>query len=291
MGKIISNRQIVEAPQPGPLRYGLFNAVSATRVMDARIIAAGGQFIVDHCGGEAVTYDQTCAVSPTKPFVEGSDIVGFDPFWTLFRKRCGTVGRTAQEMAQAARLGLVTGQQTLVESVLWDGDGLGTIFPTLTGNATTTIVTPGAPGAGTAIAALEEAFYDTYGYVGTIHVNTQAYAAAAYSQLVERQGGAGQLRTPLGSIWSFGSGYGVTGPLEVAPAAGFVWAFMTGAVTMWRSGILPQPDPFQTLDRVANQWDVVAEEVFGLTWDCPDIYAVQIPIAAPAVATAPAVPV
>lgn len=289
MGKIITNREIIAAPTVGALHYGLFTAAASVQQMTNRIVGSGLQFLVDHCEG-AGAYDQTCAVSPIKPFTEGSDIMGADPFWVIARKRCGSVGRSAEEMQAAVRQQLLTGAQTVVENVLWDGDGLGTIFPTLTGTAGAVTVVPSATGAGAAIAALEAAFYNEYGYTGTIHVNTAAYAAAAYSDLIVQQGGAGQLRTPLGSVWSFGAGYGVTGPAEVAPAAGFVWAFMTGATTIWRSGILPQPDPLQTFDRTFNQWDVLAEEVFAATWDCPAVFAVQVPIAAPAVATAPEVP-
>jgi len=288
MGKIITNRQLVPTPPTTPLHYGLFTAVASVQTMDTRLIAAGGQFFADHCG-DGQLYNQTCLVSPEKTFVEGSDLMPFDPFWTVARKRCGSVGRTAEEMRNAVRDQLLTSQQTLVEEGFWGGTVV-PVDPNLIGHPGTVIVTPSAPGAGAAIAALEEAFYGVYGYTGTIHINMRAYAAAAYSQLIVRQGGAGVLRTPIGSTWSFGAGYGITGPAGVAPAAGFVWAFMTGAVNMWRSGILPQPDPRQTLDRSLNQWDVVAEEVFGLTWDCPEVYAVQVPVAAPAVATAPAVP-
>lgn len=289
MGRIITNnRQLVAAPATTPVHYGLFTAVSSVQTMDARIIAAGGQFLVDHCDG-AQLYNQTCIDSPVKTFVEGSDTMPFDPFWVVARKRCGAVGRTAEEMQAAVRQQLLTDAQTRVEEGFWGGTVV-PVDPNLQGNAGTTVVTPSAPGAGAAIAALEEAFYSVYGYTGTIHVNMRAYAAAVYSGIVQSQGGAGQLRTQMGSIWSFGAGYGIAGPAGVAPAAGFVWAFMTGAVHMWRSGILPQPDPRQTLDRTLNQWDTVAEEVFGLTWDCPQVFAVQVPVAAPAVATAPAVP-
>lgn len=289
MGKLITNRQLITTPPTTPIHYGLFTAVNSVQTMDVRIIASGGQFFADHCG-DGQLYNQTCLESPTKTFVEGSDLMEFDPFWTVARKRCGSVGRSPEEMRTAVREQLVTSQQTLVEEGLWGGTVV-PVEPNLIGHPGTTVVTPGAPGFGTAIAALEEAFYSVYGYTGTIHVNMRAYAAAAYSQLIVRQGGAGVLRTPMGSAWSFGAGYGITGPAGVAPAAGFVWAFMTGAVNMWRSGILPQPDPRQTLDRTLNQWDVVAEEVFGLTWDCPEVFAVQVPIAAPATTTAPAVPV
>jgi hypothetical protein len=288
MGKIITNPQLIDAPPTTPLHYGLFTAVSSVQTMDRRLIASGGQFFADHCG-DGQLYNQTCLESPEKTFVEGSDIMDFDPFWTVARKRCGAVGRTAGEMLAAVRTQLLTSQQTLVEGGFWGGTVV-PVDPNLIGNAGTTVVTPAAPGFGAAIAALEEAFYSVYGYTGTIHVNMAAYGAAAYSQLIVRQGGAGVLRTPMGSAWSFGAGYGITGPAGVAPAAGFVWAFMTGAVHMWRSGVLPQPDPRQTLDRSLNQWDVIAEEIFGLTWDCPEVFAVQVPVAAPAVATAPAVP-
>lgn len=277
---------LVPTPPVSQLRYGLFTAASGPLTLDTRGIASGISFLSDHCG-EAQFYDQTCVTSPTKEFEEGSDLMEADPFWVVARKRCGTVGRTAEEMQAAVRQQLLTSEQGIVENTLWTGGPTDSVTPNLEA-AGATIVTPSAVGAGAAIAALEEAFYSVYGYVGTIHVNTQAYAAAAYADLVERSGP--RLQTPLGSIWSFGAGYDITGPAEVAPAAGFVWAFMTGQVTMWRTDILPQPPATQTLDRTLNQWDVVAERVYALTWDCPDIFAVQIPIAAPAVGTAPAVP-
>ena len=280
MGKIITNRQVIEAPPVAQRRYGVFDAARMA-TLDVRGIASGLQFNVDHCD-LANLYDQTCELNPTKEFIEGSDLMGADPYWIVARKRCGTVGRSAEDMLRAAREVLETSAQLRVEQAMWDSGALATVTPTLTG-AGATIVTPLAAGFGAAVAALEEAFYSVNGYIGTIHVNTAAYAAAAYAQLIERQGGAGQLKTPIGSVWSFGAGYGITGPADVAPAAGSVWLFMTSPVTIWRSGVLPQPDPRQTLDRTLNQWDTVAEEVFAHTWDCPEVFAVLAPIAAPAV--------
>jgi hypothetical protein len=288
MGKIITNRELIEAPAIAPLRYGLFTAARGA-TLTTRMIGSGLQFLSDHCGG-AELYDQTCEVSPTKEFTEGSDLMGADPYWIVARKRCGTVGRTGTEMLSAVRQQLISAEQTLVESVVWDGAGVAGATPTLTG-AGATVVTPGAPGAGAAIAALEEAFYDVSGYQGVIHINMRGYAAIRYAGLMDpAERVAGVYKTPMGTSLSIGSGYGITGPAGVAPAAGFVWAFMTSPITVWRSGILPQPDPRQTLDRTLNQWDVVAEEVFAHTWDCPDVFAVQVPIAAPATAATPAVP-
>lgn len=288
MGKIVTNnQQLITAPVTTPAHYGLFTAVSSVQTMDTRVLAAGGQFIVDHCGTAAL-YNQTCLSNPVKPFEEGSDVMPFDPFWVVARKRCGLLGRTAEEMLTAVREQLLTSEQELVEEGFWGGTVV-PVEPNLIGHAGTTVVTPAAPGAGAAIAALEEAFYSVYGYTGTIHVNQRATYALKYAGVLDRRE-AGVWKTPLNSVVSLGAGYGITGPAGVAPAAGFVWAFMTGAVTMWRTGIMPQPDPRQTADRTLNQWDVVAEEAFGLTWDCPDVFAVQVPVAAPATAATPAVP-
>jgi hypothetical protein len=284
MGKIIENRHVIDAPEPGPLRYGVFTAATL-REMDRRILAAGVQFNTDHCGG-AELYDQTCLVSPEKTAVEGSDLMGADPYWVVARKRCGTVGRTAEDMRRAINQQLRSAAQTVVEAAIWDGTG---IAPTLSG-AGATIVVPGAPGAGAAIAALEEAFYDVYGYQGLIHINSRAEGALRYSGLIDpAERTAGVYRTPMGTAVSMGAGYGITGPADAAPAAGFVWAFITGPLVIWQQEI-GQPDPRVTLDRAANQWDVVAERAYAHTWDCPDVFAVQVPIAAPATAATPAVP-
>lgn len=287
MGKIITNRQLIEPPPLQPRRYGLFTAATVVDMPD-RVIGAGLQFFADDCGDDTAPYDQTCVSNPVKPITLGSDLVGTDPFWLTTRKRCGTVGRTAQEFLASARAQLAASEQREVENVLWTG-GPGPLAGVLNLNAASaTTVIPSAVGAGAAISALENAFYSVNGYVGTIHINMQAEGALAYAGILERS--AGVLRTPVGSAVSLGAGYGITGPAAVAPAAGFVWAFMTGYTTVWRStdAQIPQPDPQRVMDRTLNQWDVVSERVYAAAWSCPEVFAAQIPIAAPAVGTAPA---
>lgn len=274
--------QLVDAPTVGPLRYGLFS-VANFQTLDTRGIAAGISFLTDHCGG-ALPYDANCATHPTKEFVEGADLLEAEPFWVYAKKHCGTVGRTAQEMDNAARQQLISGEQTVVEDIVWDGAGLANVGPALTTSGATVVV-PTAGGAGAAIAALEEAAYNVYGYAGVIHLDQRAYAALAYSNLLVRDGA--MWRTPLGTKLSFGAGYDVTGPDGVAPAAGFTWAFMTSDVTVWRSEIMV-PDVMATMDRTLNQWTATAERVYAVTWDCPETFAVQVPTAAPATVTAPA---
>lgn len=278
---------LVDAPPVTTLRYGIFNAARVTDVSGsedvARLWGAGYSFLTDHCGG-ANAYDDTCVSQPTKPFVEGSDLMNAAPFRVIAKKHCGTVGRTYQEMDAAVRQQLISGEQTVLESVIWNGDGLGTHTPTLVSSSATATI-PTADGAGAAIAALEALAYGAaYGYQGVIHINQRAYAALAYSNILHND--AGVWRTNLGTAVSFGAGYGITGPLEVPPADGFVWAFMTSQVDIRRTPIVTFPSD-GILDRVNNQWEAIAERAYAFTWDCPETFAVQVPVAAPAVATAP----
>lgn len=278
---------LIPAPPASPLRYGVFNVARITEVsgIDAgRLWGAGYSFLTDHCGG-ANAYDDTCASLPVKPFIEGSDLMTADPFRVIAKKHCGTVGRSAQEMEAAIRSQLLAGEQTVVENVIWNGDGLAAHTPTLTGSGAVATI-PTADGAGAAIAALENLAYGAGGinYQGVIHINQQAYAALAYSGILHREGNV--WKTTLGTSVSFGAGYGVTGPAGVAPAAGFVWAFMTAPLDVRRTSIIV-PDVMQTMDRINNQWEVLAERAYAFTWECPETFAVQVPIAAPAVATAP----
>lgn len=289
MAVITTNRELIEAPAPQRLRYGLFNAATMIEGMAPHVIGAGFQFASPDCG-VARLYASNCPPGDNveKTFDEGLDYVAADPFWVYSTRQCGTVGHTPAEFTESVRRRLLGGEQTQVEAALWGGT-TPAVAPALTDHLGTVVVVPGAVGAGAAIAALEESFYSAYGYMGTIHVNTRAYAAAAYSNLVEH-GDGGKLVTPLGSTWSFGAGYDITGPADVAPAAGFVWAFMTPYVVIHRSGIIAQDDPRAFLDRAANQYLGLAERVYAATWTCDVVHAVQIPIAAPAVGTAPAVP-
>lgn len=283
---IIANRHLVAASAPGPRRYGLFDAATVVDGMDPRYIAAGIQFPELDCGPALDEYDANCTTHPEKEFHEGLAYFGGDPYWLYSQQRCGTVGRTPAEVADGIRRVLTGGEQTAVEGIVWGGGANGT-GPALTTSTGVVTVTPAAPGATAALAALEASFYAAYGYTGTVHVNTAAYAAL--TDVVSRSGGAGVLTTELNSRMAYGAGYGVTGPGGVAPAAGFVWAFMTPAVTVRRSEVI-QPDVVATMDRSTNQYFALAERIYLHTWACDIVHAVQIPVAAPQAAVPPAVP-
>lgn len=267
----------VAAPQPGIARYGLFNAATVTDDLDARGIASGFQLPAEDCG-LVRAYDANCATHPVKEFDEGVAYEQGTPYWVYATSKCGTVGTTAAEAASRVRRRLASGEQRAVEAQFWGGTAVAS-EPNLTGAPGVTTVTPGAPGAGAAIAALEDAFYDDYGYQGTIHISMRAYGALDYAGMLN---GTGTYRTKMGSLWAIGAGYGITGPAGAAPDAGSVWAFMTPPVLIRRSAVI-QPDVTQTMDRLHNQWLALAERVYTHAWVCPVVYAVQVPLAAPGV--------
>lgn len=282
---LVPNRHLIPTPPSAERRYGIFDAATVLDSLPDRWAAAGVQFPELDCGGPVLEYDAECGTAPVKDFTEGTAYTGGDPYWLYSAYRCGTVGTTAQEAADRVRRRLAGGEQTAVEGVIWTG-GADTNDPALTTSGAT-VVTPVAAGAGTALAALEAAFYAVYGYRGVLHVNTAAHAAL--EPYVDRRGGAGVLTTELGTRVSYGAGYGITGPGGVAPAAGFVWAFITAPVTIWRGEVI-QPDVVATMNRLNNQWNALAERIYLHAWACDTVFAVQIPVAAPALVAAPDVP-
>lgn len=281
MAGILTNPEVIAAPGPGLARHGLFSAATVLDDLDAPGIASGFQVPAEDCG-LVRAYDANCATHPVKVFDEGQTYMEATPYWVYATRQCGSVGRTAAEMDASVRRRLAANEQRAVEDQFWGGTVVAS-DPNLIGTAGVVTVLPTAPGSGAAIASLEQAFYDVfggYGYAGTIHVNMSAYANLAYGQLIERRNA--QLVTPMGSVWSFGAGYGLNGPAGADPDPGNVWAFMTPPVLIRRSPVMV-PDVLATMDRVNNQWMALAERVYAHTWLCDHVFAVQVPIASPAV--------
>jgi hypothetical protein len=272
---------LVDAPSPGVLRYGLFNAANILPIPDhARV--GGVEFQPDACG-IARPYTAECPITnqDLKTFDDDTDTMPTAPFTVYASGVCAPVGRDAQEHARRVSAKLLGGEQTVVERALWNGAGVGAT-PNLTSNVGTVVAPSAATGFGARVAALEAAFYAVYGYQGTIHVNTAAEGAAAFGNMLIRPDTPdvpAHLVTPIGSVWSFGAGYDITGPAGVAPAAGSVWAFMTPVVTIWRSDI-SVPDPAMTFNRTTNEMFAVAERDYTQSWLCDTVFAIQLPLEA-----------
>jgi len=272
----------VDAPKAGQRRYGLFNAASILD-LPAHGSAGGVQYEPDTCG-IARLYTAECPITDQDPktLTDTSPTMTSTPFIAYASVLCAPVGRIGEEQSRRAVARLYAGEQTAVELALWNGGGVGAT-PALT-LASATIVPSALTTLGGRLSALEEAFYSAYGYQGTVHVNTAIVGAAAFGNLVVRADPQpevpGIMVTPLGSRWSLGAGYDITGPANVAPAAGSVWAFITPNITVWQSDVFA-PDPNQTFARTTNQRTAIAEREYAVGYDCPAVFAIQLPLEAP----------
>lgn len=286
MAAIIFGGVTVPEPPPGPQRYGLFNASTILDMPEhARI--GGVQFIPDSCG-IARLYSAACPITAQalKTLTDTQDLMTAAPFVAYGSVVCSPVGSNAEMQRQRAIKRLFAGEQTQAELALWNGGAVGAT-PALT-LAGATVVATAATQFGARLAALEEAFYSAHGYQGVVHVNTAAYGAAAFGDLIISPSSMPPsmpqiLTTPLGSLWSFGAGYDITGPANAAPAAGSVWAFMTGPMTIWRTpdGQINAPDPAMTMNRSTNQMVALAEREYVQSYHCPEVFAIQLPVEAP----------
>lgn len=284
-----------EVPDPGPLRYGLFNVAPPQVLLPAipedndradHAFAAGMFYDPKGCGtahpyasvcppsgGAAKTFDPNSAERQVMPFVVYATIV------------CGaTGGNTVQYLTDKTGDRLYSSEQFAVEAAFWAG-GFGNT-PFIIDNSTSVDVGGGLTFANIvdAVAALEAHAYGTvpYGYTAVLHARSSVAAYAGQAQLALTADTHGAvwgvpatdraLRTPLGSRWAFGGGYPGTGPGVagggLAPGAGntFIWA--TGNVELWRKDQWSPPDPDQVMDRQFNQYKLLAEREWLATYDC-----------------------
>lgn len=284
---------VSQRPQPGPLRYGLFN-VAPPQILqptpeDPNLPdhAYGGGLVYDPagCGNAHNTVIDCAAVNKTfDPNTPEVEVLPWNVYASL---QCGTYGYTPQYLEEKTNLRLLANEQEAVESAFWTGSSGNTPFLTDAVGATD------VGGGGTfanivdAVAALEAFAYLNYGYHATIHANSAVAAYASADNLV--WSGAEfaavwgtspsdpTLRTQLGTKWVFGGGYPGTGPAGAAPGAGKTYLWVTGNVQVWRQPTFT-PSLWETFDRNLNQWMVLSERGYLATYDCFHAYAlVNIP--------------
>lgn len=238
----------VLAPQPRGLRYGLFTVANGPLTLPDKGRGGGIKYDPESCG-HAHTYPVECpGESPAldKIFDEFPDTIVAEPFVVYGSLQCGSAGRTQAELAAAARRNLTSGEQSQAEAelaVLLDAGSVGL-------GAAVDVVD--------AVSRLEQWLYGIdsadYGHVGYLHASPEVAAYAAEASLIVDQGA--MKRTPFGSLWSIGGGY----------PEGTLYA--SGQVTVWRSADIFVPDLDQTLDRSTNQYYVVAEREYAVSFDC-----------------------
>jgi hypothetical protein len=289
---------VSQRPQPGPLRYGLFNVAPPQTLQptpdDPGLPdhAYGGGLVYDPVGcGTAFNYEINCDPPVAKTFSENTPEVEVLP-WNVYASLvCGTYGYTPAYLEEKVNTRLYANEQEAVENAFWTGSAGNTPFLTDPVGATD------VGGGGTfgnivdAVSALESFAYANYGYHATMHANSSVHAYAADSNLVWSAVEFGPvwgssstsdptLRTPLGTKWAFGGGYPGTGPAGVAPGTGETYIWITGNVAVWRQPTFT-PSLWETFDRNLNQWMVLSERGYLATYDCFHAYAlVDIPNAA-----------
>lgn len=293
-----------ERPNPGNLRYGLFNVAPPQTITasaedpNRADHAYGGGLLYDPIGcGTAHRYEIDCPPTATKTFDPNSPEIPVLPFAVYATLVCGPFGESVQYMTDKTGERLYCSEQHAAEAAFWLGDvGNSPFIADAAGPYGAPVDVSGGLSFATitdAVAALETHAYSTvpYGYNAVLHATpaVAAYAADAFL-LQTAQTGYGAvwgakpdepiLRTPLGSKWVFGGGYPGTGPAAAAPGAGHTFIWITGNVTVWRQPEWTAP-PREVMDYAHNQWRILTERGYLATFDCFHAYAkVAIPKAA-----------
>lgn len=282
-------------PQPGPLRYGLFNVAPPQTLLpsaeDPNLPehAYGGGLYYHQVGcGEAHNYAINCDTPVAKTFDAHTPERLVLPWNVYASLNCGTYGYTPDRLAAITGERLFANEQEAVEFAFWSGNFGNTPFLNDAVGATD------VGGGGTfasivdAVAALEGFAAATYGYHAVLHAETAVHAYAADHHLVSAATEFGNvwgapstdptLRTPLGTKWVFGGGYPGTGPADVAPGAGETYIWITGNVTVWRQPTF-MPSVWETMNREQNQFNVLTERGYLATYDCFHAFAkVDVPV-------------
>lgn len=238
---------VIAAPEPRGTRYGLLTAANGPLPLPDRAFGGGLLYEPVTCG-TARTFPIACDdTPPSKTFDLIADYVDVDPFVVYSAAVCGAAGTTSALMETRVRRWLEAGEQGAVEQQL--AVGLAAASPVgLTASDPDDLKS--------VVGELEQWLYGTVGYgqVGYLHAPIRYGAYAASFSVAVKDGTL--WRTPLGSIWVFGD-YPDDGTL-----------YVTGQVTVWRSGEITVPNVDQTFNRTTNQRYAVAEREYAVAWDC-----------------------
>lgn len=267
---------LVQAPEPGRRRYGLFQAASGPLDLPSLGGRGGGARYVSEACGLARPYPIGCTDGAVnvpeggKAADEGNPEVEAAPFIVLATIECGVAGYRASEFETQVQRRLEAGEQGAAELALWTGeDADGDDLDILNLQDTAEAVFPSENfDLDAVIGGLEDYAYHQqgYGYTAFIHAPVRVAAYAGAANLIDRDGPL--LRTPYGSIWVFGGGYPGTGAGGASTFPNGSYIHITGQVTVWRSPDVHVFPADQTLNRITNQRLLVAEREYAIGFDC-----------------------
>lgn len=207
---------------------------------------------------------------------------GVNPFVVMSWIDCSMVGTPYEQLRDRTQRAHVNNVQTRVEETFWTG-GAYTTYPHLAydgveitevagGNVVVlqtaaTIVTAGVYDVVEGVGLLEEAMGDCYSGTPILHMTQDVIAHLDYAHLIEVKNG--KIVTKNGSLVAAAPGYAGTSPAGATPTPGTTWIYATGSVKLWQSEInFTARDAREVLQRDINGTVLVAEQWFGLGWDC-----------------------
>lgn len=266
---------LIEKPTPSlPLRYGLFQAALGPLDLPVHGRNGGVRYVHSLCA-EGFGYEIECIgdqESKAAFFDLGLEVVTGLPFIVGATIQCGSVGFSEEEL-RAFTLDRLRGVEQAVVEEIFSTSTFGQSPGLVTGDGITTVT-----GAGDdiveVVSELERARYcgftgntAQYGVPGVLHAPIPAFNAMKQEHLIEFDGT--RWRTPIGTVVSTGC-YANNDPAGVAAADGVFWLYLTGQTTVWRTpDSAVQIAPVEgSLDRTTNQYLVMAEREYVVTYEC-----------------------
>lgn len=260
-----------------PLRYGLFQAALGPFDLPEHARGGGLQYITGNCG-EGFGYEIECLPDQNDKSAawseNGSTTVLGAPFLVFATLQCGSAGLSYDELRDLTMDRLRSVEQAVVEEV-FSTSTFGQ-SPGLTAADGIITVTGAGDSVVNVLSELERARYcgftgntAQYGQPAVLHVAIPVFNELKSQHVIDFDGT--RWRTPMGTVVSSGC-YANNDPDGAAPADGVFWMYITGQTAIWRSSDAfvrdEIPGPEGTLDRTTNQYMMIAEREYVVTYEC-----------------------
>lgn len=269
---VLTGPVYVQNPNPQTLRYGLFTVAVGPLDMPDHAGDGGVTWLSNSCG-QATGYEVNCidSLGEKSGFGDSISVAKATPFTVTAGYECGPVGISEAERRRFALEKLQATEQAAVEDIF--SRGTFGQSPSLANN------TPAATDVGPAVdiveafSQLEDAFYSTYGYPGTIHL---PHVASSFAEAAEVMSMQQRLwRTAASSVVSIGNYAGLS-PSGASPGADETWVYITPPVAIWRAST-PFISPIEgALDRGNNEMTTFAEREYVVAYEPCPVYATRV---------------
>jgi hypothetical protein len=252
---VIAPPQVVPAPEPRGIRYGLLQVANGPLDLPTHGLAGGIVYEPVSCGF-ARSYSTLCHTDERtgeKTYDANETPITRESFVVYASLACGSAGWSTPALDAKVRRRLANGEQSVAEA------GMATILAA----GATPLIAPGVT-LTDVVGELEQWLYgaDTtapadaqYGNVGYLHASPRIAAHAMDADLIVQDGPL--LRTRMGTIWVFGGGYPDDGTI-----------YISGNTTVWRAPDVFVSPPQQILNLTTNQYHMIAEREYAVSYDC-----------------------